>query len=185
MKIEETYLKGCFLIKPMVHRDERGYFMESYNKSKLEKNLGTQLDFVQDNESRSSYGVIRGLHFQQGDHAQAKLVRVIEGAVLDVVLDLRANSATFGQVFSIELTAINKYQLLIPRGFAHGYSVLSENALFAYKCDNKYNKESESGIAYNDKDLKIDWKIEQDNQIISPKDLNLQSFETYKEKVGL
>jgi len=179
MNVVETPLKGCFVIEPTVFEDERGYFMESFNKSKFEEAIGRKIQFVQDNEARSTYGVIRGLHFQKGQFAQAKLVRVIEGKVLDVALDLRKDSPTFGQYFSIELSGGNKKQLFVPSGFAHGYSVLSAQALFAYKCDNIYNKESESGIAYNDSELNIDWKIDAVSEIVSSKDKNLQSFSTF------
>lgn len=180
MKVTETFMKGCFIFEPTVFEDERGYFMESFNKSKFKKAKGSEIDFVQDNEARSSYGVIRGLHFQKGQFAQAKLVRVIEGKVLDVALDLRKNSPTFGEYFSIELSDANKKQLFVPRGFAHGYSVLSDHALFAYKCDNIYNKESECGISFNDPDLKIDWRIDAGSAIISLKDKNLPPFNQIK-----
>lgn len=179
MKVTETFLKGCFVIEPTIFEDERGYFMESYNRSKLNEALGREIQFIQDNEARSSYGVIRGLHFQTGTYAQAKLVRVLVGKVLDVALDLRTDSDTYGTYFSIELSGKNKKQLFVPRGFAHGYSVVSESALFSYKCDNGYNKESESGIIYNDADLAIAWGIPNGNRIISDKDKLLQSFRSY------
>jgi len=179
MKVTETFLKGCYVIEPSVFEDDRGYFMESYNKYQLERALGKAIDFIQDNEARSSYGVIRGLHFQKPPFAQAKLVRVVEGTVLDVALDLRADSPTFGKYFKLELSGANKKQLFVPKGFAHGYSVFSETALFAYKCDGAYNKESESGISYDDKQLNIDWHIPVEDQVISVKDHDQQSFEAF------
>ncbi len=169
MKILETPIKDLYIIEPRVFKDERGYFFESYNKKKFEE-AGLQYDFVQDNQSKSQYGVIRGLHYQLAPFAQAKLVRVLEGKVLDVVVDIRKNSPTFGKTFSIELSADNFRQLLVPRGFAHGFSVLSETAIFAYKCDNIYNKSAERGILYNDHQLNIDWKIPTNKAIISEKD---------------
>lgn len=170
MKATETKLKGCFILEPYVFEDDRGYFFESFNESKLEQILGYKPKFVQDNQSKSGFGVVRGLHMQTGDHAQAKLVRVLEGTVLDVVVDARKDSATFGESFSIELTADNNKQLFIPKGFLHGFSVLSEEAVFFYKCDNLYNKESERGINPLDKSLNIDWKIDEDKMILSEKD---------------
>jgi dTDP-4-dehydrorhamnose 3,5-epimerase len=169
MKILETPIKDLYIIEPRVFKDERGYFFESYNKKKFEE-AGLQYDFVQDNQSKSQYGVIRGLHYQLAPFAQAKLVRVLEGKVLDVVVDIRKNSPTFGKTFSIELSADNFRQLLVPRGFAHGFSVLSETAIFAYKCDNIYNKSAERGILYNDTQLNINWKIPINKAIISEKD---------------
>lgn len=170
MIVNRTEIEDLFIIEPRVFADKRGYFYESYNKSEFERN-GLFYDFVQDNQSKSQYGVIRGLHYQLEPFAQAKLVRVLEGKVLDVVVDLRTSSPTFGQHFSIELSEDNYKQLLIPRGFAHGFSVLSEIAVFAYKCDNFYNKPSERGIIYNDPILAIDWKIPDNEQIVSDKDL--------------
>jgi dTDP-4-dehydrorhamnose 3,5-epimerase len=162
-------------LKPRIFEDDRGYFFESYNKN---NELVNQLNYnwVQDNESLSEKGVLRGLHYQVGEHCQAKLVRVIKGEVLDVVVDLRENSETFGQSFSIILSGQNKKQLLVPRGFAHGFLVLSDTAIFSYKCDNFYNKESESGIVYNDSTLDIDWKLKESEFIISEKDLVLPNF---------
>lgn len=173
MKATETKLKGCFIIEPTVFKDSRGYFFETFNQPKFEKITGQQGHFVQDNQSASTYGVIRGLHFQKGEHAQAKLVRVIEGRVLDVAVDIREGSVTYGQWASVELTAENNLQFYVPRGFAHGFSVLSETAVFAYKCDNTYNKESEGGIAYNDPSLGIDWGIPEEARSLSEKDLEL------------
>jgi len=173
MKVIETKLKGCFIVEPAVFKDSRGYFFESFNETRFEELTGQNGHFVQDNQSQSTYGVIRGLHFQKGAHAQAKLVRVLEGAVLDVAVDLREDSITYGEWISLELTADNNLQLYVPRGFAHGFSVLTEKAVFAYKCDNSYNKESEGGLRYNDPDLNIDWGIPTDNMNLSDKDLIL------------
>jgi len=173
MKVEETKLNGCFIISPKVFTDSRGYFFESFNQPRFEELTGQSGHFVQDNQSASTYGVVRGLHFQKGDNAQAKLVRVIEGAVLDVAVDLRKDSSTYGEWVSVELTAENNLQLYVPRGFAHGFSVLSETAIFAYKCDNNYNKESEGGLKYDDPSLAIDWRIPEDKMSLSDKDLEL------------
>ncbi len=170
MKVEQTPLKDCYIIHNTVFRDERGYFFESFNKQKFLEQTGLNIGFVQDNQSKSQYGVLRGLHFQKGAYAQAKLVRVLEGKVLDVVVDLRKGSSTFGESFSLELSDSSDTQLFVPRGFAHGFLVLSETATFFYKCDNLYNKESEGGLAYNDPDLKIDWKIDPASIILSGKD---------------
>jgi len=170
MKTTDTPLEGCFIVEPTVFEDNRGYFYESFNEEKFNALVGQQVRFVQDNQSLSTYGVLRGLHFQRGDHAQAKLVRVLKGKVLDVAVDLRPSSSTFGQYFSIVLSAENRLQLFIPRGFAHGFVVLSEEAEFFYKCDNYYNKAAEGGIAYNDPELNIDWGIEPADIIISEKD---------------
>ncbi|MDY2586491.1 dTDP-4-dehydrorhamnose 3,5-epimerase [Winogradskyella aquimaris] len=175
----ETKLKGCFIIEPRVFQDDRGYFFESFNQQTFNKLIGRSINFVQDNESFSSRGVIRGLHFQEGEFAQAKLVRVIKGAVLDVAVDIRKESPTFGQYVAIELTEENKKQLFVPRGFAHGFSVLSKTAIFSYKCDNYYNKESEAGIIYNDTTLNIDWKIARDEAQLSDKDIILPTLEAY------
>lgn len=169
MKVTKTEIDGVFIIEPQVFEDERGYFFESYNKEKL-KEQGIDYDFIQDNQSKSKYGTIRGIHFQKGEYAQAKLVRVLEGTVLDVAVDLRKDSPTFGKHVAVELSAENRRQLMIPRGFGHGFSVLSETAVFAYKCDNVYNKASEGGLRYNDPKLGIDWKINTDKAILSDKD---------------
>ncbi|WP_256003340.1 dTDP-4-dehydrorhamnose 3,5-epimerase [Pedobacter deserti] len=176
MKVTETKLKGCFIIEPTVFKDSRGYFFESFNAPKFEELTGQNGHFVQDNQSASTFGVIRGLHFQKGEHAQAKLVRVIEGAVLDVAVDLREGSETYGEWVAVELTAENNLQLYVPRGFAHGFSVLSETAVFAYKCDNTYNKASEGGIRYDDPTLGIDWRIPADKRSLSDKDVILPYF---------
>ncbi|HLW07072.1 MAG TPA: dTDP-4-dehydrorhamnose 3,5-epimerase [Marinilabiliaceae bacterium] len=172
-------IDGLYVIENLVFSDARGCFFESYHKSKyLEQ--GVDCDFVQDNVSVSSYGVVRGLHLQTGDFAQAKLVQVLKGRVLDVAVDLRPGSETFGQHFAIELSDENRLQFFIPRGFAHGFSVLSQEAIFHYKCDNFYNKASESGIIYNDKDLAIDWKVPEAKIVVSEKDLELPSFRSFK-----
>ena len=176
MIVKETNLEGCFIIKPKVIQDKRGYFLESFNQAVFKEGLNRDINFVQDNESYSSKGVLRGLHYQKGDYAQAKLVRVIKGKILDVVVDLRADSPTFSKHMSIELSEDNKTQLFIPRGFAHGFIVLSDTAIFSYKCDNFYNKASEGGIIYNDKDLNIDWKLDEKEFIVSEKDLELPTL---------
>jgi dTDP-4-dehydrorhamnose 3,5-epimerase len=173
MKATETKLKGCFVIEPSVFNDDRGYFFESYNKEKFEKLTGSTVNFVQDNESFSSKGVLRGLHFQKGAHAQAKLVRVTHGEVLDVAVDIRPDSETFLQVVTERLSAENKKQLFVPRGFAHGFIVLSNTVVFNYKCDNFYNKASEGGIIYNDETLHIDWLLDSKDFLVSEKDLVL------------
>lgn len=170
MNVTETKLKDCFIIKPTVFKDDRGYFFESFNQQKFEELTGQNGHFVQDNQSCSMYGVIRGLHFQKGEYAQAKLIRVIAGRVLDVAVDLREGSPTFGQWISVELTGENNKQLYVPKGFAHGFSVLEDNTVFAYKCDNFYNKASEGGIRYDDPNLNIDWRIEPSKQCLSEKD---------------
>ncbi|AZA62750.1 dTDP-4-dehydrorhamnose 3,5-epimerase [Chryseobacterium indoltheticum] len=182
MKATETKLKGCFILEPMVFEDDRGYFFESYNEGNLEQILGYKPSFVQDNQSRSSYGVVRGLHMQEGEYSQAKLVRVIEGSVIDVVVDVRPGSPSYGQSVAVELSAENKKQLFIPRGFLHGFSVISENAIFFYKCDNGYNKASEDGISPLDTDLNIDWEIPKQQMIISDKDKEAQTFNDFKIK---
>ena len=176
MQIEETKLNGCFLVMPDVHKDGRGYFMESYRRSWMDSLQDFSGNFVQDNQSLSHYGTIRGLHFQEGEHAQAKLVRVLQGTIMDVVVDIRKDSPTFGEQVSVELSAENNQQLWIPKGFAHGFSVLSETALVCYKCDAYYNKEAESGIHPLDETLNIDWQIPKDKQRISEKDLELPTF---------
>jgi len=171
MKISKTDIEGVVVIEPSVFEDERGYFFESYNQAKMEE-AGLHYTFIQDNQSKSSYGTVRGIHFQKGEFAQAKLVRVLEGIVLDVAVDLRKDSPTFGKYVAVELSAENKKQLMIPRGFGHGFSVLSKTAVFAYKCDNVYNKASEGGIRFDDPDINIDWKINPKDAILSEKDKN-------------
>lgn len=177
MVITETKLKDCFILEPKVFEDERGYFLESYNQKTFNQLLGGHIDFVQDNESFSSKGVLRGLHYQTGTYAQSKLVRVIQGKVLDVAVDIRRGSSTFGEHISVELSESNKKQLFVPRGFAHGFIVLSDKAMFSYKCDNFYNKESEAGIIYTDAILNIDWILPQNLHIVSEKDIILPQLE--------
>ncbi len=176
MEIINTPIPDLIILKPRVFKDDRGYFFEAYNDSRY-KEAGIKFDFVQDNISYSSKNTIRGLHYQVGDFAQSKLVQVVQGKVIDVAIDLRKNSPTFGKHFAIELSDENNLQFYIPRGFAHGFSVLSETALFHYKCDNYYNKESERGIIYNDKTIGIDWQIDLNNAIVSEKDIILPTFE--------
>ncbi len=176
MPFTETNFPGLLIFEPRVFNDDRGYFFESYNENTFSAS-GVNIKFVQDNQARSSYGVIRGLHFQQNPAAQTKLVRALSGAILDVVVDLRKGSPMYGKVFSIELSAENKKQLLVPRGFAHGYSVLSETAEVMYKCDAFYNKESEGGLLYSDPALKIDWRIPADKAIVADKDLVLSGID--------
>ncbi|MFD2588032.1 dTDP-4-dehydrorhamnose 3,5-epimerase [Croceitalea marina] len=173
MTFTETKLKGCFVLEPDVFKDKRGSFFESYNKQVFDEGIGAEINFVQDNQSFSTKGVIRAIHYQIGEHAQAKLVRVLQGEVLDVVVDLRKDSITFGQHIAIELSDSNKKQVFIPRGFGHGFVTLSDSAEFFYKCDNYYNKSSEGGIIYNDPTLNIDWRIEPDKIKASERDLNL------------
>ena len=180
MGIEQTGLKGCLIIKPRVFEDARGYFFESFNQDTFEAKTGLSGRFVQDNQSYSSYGVIRGLHAQTGEFAQAKLVRVTKGEVLDVAVDVRPSSPTYGKHVAVRLSAENKLQLYIPRGFVHGFSVLSETAEFLYKCDNFFNKASETGVIYNDSDLNIDWLIPEAEREVSEKDLLLKPFAELK-----
>ena len=165
-----TALEGCYIIEPKVFKDERGYFMESFNENTFQKGTETTTHFVQDNQSFSSKGVLRGLHYQVGEHAQAKLIRVLSGEVLDIAVDIRPNSKTYGKHVSIVLSGENQKQLFIPKGFAHGFLVLSKTATFFYKCDNFYNKESEGGIIYNDPTLNIDWGFLEKELLISEKD---------------
>jgi dTDP-4-dehydrorhamnose 3,5-epimerase len=179
MPFSTTNINGLLIYEPRVFEDSRGCFFEAYNEHTF-RHQGIDIRFVQDNQSSSSYGVIRGLHYQLLPHAQSKLVRVLQGEILDVAVDIRKGSPTFGEICSVELSAENKKQLLIPPGFAHGFSVLSRKAEVLYKCDNFYNKESEAGIIYNDPALKIDWKIPADKAIISYKDLMLPSLEYCK-----
>jgi dTDP-4-dehydrorhamnose 3,5-epimerase len=176
MKIISTPLKDLYIIEPVVFTDNRGFFFESYNESKL-LDAGLNYNFIQDNHSKSTYGVLRGLHYQNNPYAQAKLVRATQGKVLDVVVDIRKNSPTYLQHFSLELSDENKLQLLIPAGFAHGFVVLSDTCEFLYKCDNYYNKSSEGGIAYNDPALNIDWMIPEEDIILSEKDTHNPTVE--------
>lgn len=184
MNIISTPIKDLYVLEPRVFEDTRGYFFESYNKEKL-KLEDIEYDFVQDNQSKSSYGVIRGLHYQLNPKAQTKLVRVLQGKILDVAVDVRRNSPTYGQHFAIELTEDNKKQLLIPRGFAHGFSVLSETAVVMYKCDNYYAPDCDAGIIYNDPKLGIDWQIPADKVILSDKDAALPTLELSKNNFQL
>ena len=177
MIFTETKLKGCFVIEPKIINDDRGYFMESYNEKTFQNGIGAEVKFVQDNQSYSSKGVLRGLHYQIENHAQAKLVRVLQGSVLDVAVDLRPDSETFGQYESIKLSGENQKQFFVPRGFAHGFLVLSETATFFYKCDNFYNKDSEGGLLYNDANINIDWQFATENLLISAKDKVLPKLE--------
>ncbi len=175
MKIVQTLISGLIVIEPRVFKDNRGYFFESYNEREFIK-AGITTKFVQDNESNSEYGVIRGLHYQSAPHNQAKLVRVITGNVFDVAVDLRKDSSTFGQWFGVELSGENKKQLFIPHGFAHGFSVLSQIATFTYKCDDFYAPECEEGIAFDDPKLAINWKIDPAKAKVSDKDKNRTSI---------
>ena len=170
MKFTPQSIKDVILIEPTIHGDDRGYFIETFRQDLLEEAIGYRVNFVQDNESKSIKGVLRGLHYQLPPYTQAKLVRVIEGSVLDVVVDIRKSSPTFGQHVSIELTAQNKYQLFVPHGFAHGFVVLSNSATFAYKVDNYYAPEHDRGIAFDDKELKIDWQLSKEELQLSDKD---------------
>lgn len=171
MNLVETGIMDLFVIEPVIFGDHRGYFLETFNKGKF-KEHGLDYNFVQDNESFSRYGTLRGLHFQKNEFAQAKLVRVLFGKVLDVAVDIRKNSPTFGKHFAVELSSENKKMMIVPRGFAHGFVVLSETALFSYKCDNFYSPTHESGLAFDDASLGIDWIVPNDHLILSAKDLN-------------
>jgi len=175
MEYKETAIKGVFIIEPKVFQDARGYFMEAWKKAEFEDNIG-KIDFLQDNESKSSYGVLRGLHFQKGEYSQAKLVRVIKGRVLDVAVDMRKSSPTFGQHVMVELSEDNKRQFFIPRGFAHGFLVLSEEAIFTYKVDNVYAPQADSGVCWNDPALNIQWPIDPQQVQTSEKDLKQPLF---------
>jgi dTDP-4-dehydrorhamnose 3,5-epimerase len=179
MIVTETNLAGCFIIEPIVFNDERGSFFESFNKIEFKEKTGLEVEFVQDNQSISHKGVLRGLHFQENEFAQAKLVRVVKGKVLDVVVDLRKESQTFGKSFSIILSGENNKQLFVPRGFAHGFYVLENETIFNYKCDNYYHKEAEKGIRYNDSDLAIDWSLKDEKVILLEKDKQLITFKQF------
>ncbi|MBN2868311.1 MAG: dTDP-4-dehydrorhamnose 3,5-epimerase [Flavobacteriaceae bacterium] len=181
MIVLETKLKDCYIIEPTIFGDTRGYFFESYNKNTFDNLINQNINFVQDNESFSSHGVLRGLHGQKGEFAQAKLLRVTQGEVLDIAVDFRKDSPTYLQHLSVRLSSVNKKQLFIPRGFLHGFVVLSKTAVFNYKCDNLYNKESEIGIKYNDSDLKIDWMLNEDQLIISEKDKGLPTLKQFSQ----
>ncbi|MGJ8761473.1 MAG: dTDP-4-dehydrorhamnose 3,5-epimerase [Polaribacter sp.] len=176
MKVTETSLKGCYVIEPLFFKDNRGCFLLEYNKKEFEEKTGFKGDFVLGNQSTSQYGVVRGLHLQRGEFAQAKLVRVVKGKILDVAVDARKGSETFGKVFSVELSAENNKQLFVPRGFLHGFSVLEDDTIVSYKCDNYYQPEAEDGVLFNDKDLNIDWKIPSDKITLSEKDTVLKTF---------
>lgn len=176
MEIVPTALNDCFIIKPQVFADDRGYFFESFNKQRFYSLCGFCPEFVQDNQAQSDYGILRGLHFQTGQYAQAKLVSVVRGRVLDVAVDMRPDSSTYGQHVAIELSAENHWQLFVPRGFAHGYSVLEDQTIFTYKCDNYYHKPAEGGIIWNDPGLQIDWKISPDHIRVSEKDKALPAW---------
>ena len=178
MEIIKTPIEGLLVLEPRVFRDARGYFVETYNEQRY-REAGIEAQFVQDNQSCSSYGVVRGLHFQKPPYEQAKLVCCTVGRVLDVAVDLRPDSPTYGKWFSVELSEENKRQFYIPRGFAHGFSVLSESAIFTYKCDNLYHPECEGGILLNDPDLAIDWRIPENQRIISDKDTKHSTFDEY------
>lgn len=176
MNVEQTFIKDLVLISPSVFEDARGYFFEAYNKSKF-SDLRITIDFVQDNQSFSKKGTLRGLHYQNPPFAQTKLIRVLQGEIVDVAVDLRKDSPTFGKHFSVLLSADNKKQLLVPQGFAHGFSVISETAVVLYKCDQYYNKQSEGGIRYDDETLDIDWGMDLADAIVSEKDLILPRFD--------
>lgn len=180
MNFIPTKLEGCFIIEPKVIKDERGYFMESFNENTFQKGTNQKVHFVQDNQSFSSKGVLRGLHYQTGEHAQAKLVRVLQGEVLDIAVDIRPESNTFGEYVAVLLSGENQTQFFVPRGFAHGFLVLSETATFFYKCDNFYNKESEGGIIFNDPTIVIDWQFPTVDLLISDKDHYLPTIENAK-----
>ena len=176
MEYEETDIQGVWVITPKVFDDARGYFFEVWKQSDFDAHIGHHVEFIQDNESKSSYGVLRGLHYQKGEYSQAKLVRVIEGKVLDVAVDLRKSSPTFGKHVMVELSAENKRQLFIPRGFAHGFLVLSPKAIFTYKVDNIYASEHEASVRWNDETIGIQWPIDPKDVLTSPKDLKAKSF---------
>jgi len=176
MNVIETKLKGCFILEPRVFNDERGFFYESFNDKTFKEKTGLEVNFIQDNLAKSTYGVVRGLHMQRPPFAQAKLLHVYQGAILDVAVDVRKDSPTYGQHVAVELSAENKRQLFVPRGFLHGYAVLSDEALVGYKCDGFYHKDSENGIHPLDKTVNVDWQIPADKIILSEKDLNAISF---------
>ncbi len=181
MQVATTLIDGVLILSPKVFYDQRGYFVETFNQKVFQKCTNLEINFVQDNQSFSEKGTLRGLHFQKGQHAQAKLVRVVSGKVMDVIVDLRVDSPTFGKHIKIILDQDNHQQIFIPRGCAHGFLVLSETAIFSYKCDNYYNQQAESGIIYNDPDLNIDWQNQDMRSIISEKDLSLNTFKAYRQ----
>lgn len=176
LELEKTPLKDCFLLKPSVFTDNRGTFYESYNQERFEKTTGLKINFVQDNQSTSDRGVLRGFHFQKEPYAQAKLVRAVAGEVLDVVVDLRPGSPTYKKSYKVVLSNENKLELFVPAGFAHGFLTLSESSVFAYKCDEYYNRESEAGIIWNDPTLGVEWDFPEDELILSEKDAALPTF---------
>lgn len=180
MKLKETGISGLIVIEPDVFGDSRGYFMESFSLRKFRELTGLDIDFVQDNESKSSYGVVRGLHFQRPPHAQSKLVRVVQGRVLDVAVDLREGSPTYGKHYAIELSGENHLQMFIPKGFAHGFAVLSDEAVFQYKCDEYYAPESEGAVAWDDPDLAIDWMLPKEDIRLSDKDKSNPNLKNHK-----
>ena len=179
MKVTKTFLKDCFIIEPKVFGDKRGSFFEVFNQNVFEEKTGLEINFVQDNQSISQRGVLRGLHMQKGSFAQAKLVRVIKGKVLDVAVDVRKDSPTYGKHFSIELSEENNKQLFVPRGFLHGFVTLEDDTIFSYKCDNYYNVASEAGVIFNDEELNIDWGINEKDIIVSEKDYKLKYFKEF------
>jgi dTDP-4-dehydrorhamnose 3,5-epimerase len=179
MIVTETNLAGCFIIEPTVFNDGRGSFFESFHKIEFKEKTGLEVEFVQDNQSISHKGVLRGLHLQENEFAQAKLIRVVTGKILDVVVDLRKDSQTFGKYFSIILSGENNKQLFVPRGFAHGFYVLEDETIFNYKCDNYYHKEAEKGILYDDLDLAIDWSFKGEKVILLEKDRQLMTFKQF------
>ena len=185
MRVEKTRLEDCFIIHDAIFSDNRGYFFESFNQRKFAELTGHSIPFVQDNQSYSAKGVLRGLHFQKGEAAQAKLVRVISGKVLDVAVDIRGSSPTFGQYVAVELSEESHTQLFVPRGFAHGFIVLSKTATFLYKCDNFYDKTAEGGIRFDDPEIGINWQLPADELLISEKDLALPSLKEYQEALIL
>ncbi len=180
LELQRTPLRDCFILKPTVFQDHRGTFYESYNHERFEETTGLEIDFVQDNQSTSERGVLRGLHFQTGPFAQAKLVRAVMGEVLDVVVDLRPESSTFGQSYKVILSSDNNLQMFVPAGFAHGFLTLSQVSVFAYKCDRYYKKEAESGIRWNDPHLGIDWGFPEEDMILSDKDIILPTLKELK-----
>lgn len=179
MEVRKTAIEGVYIIEPKVFGDARGYFFESYNEREFREKTGLDITFVQDNESKSSYGVLRGLHFQKPPYTQSKLVRVVKGRVLDVAVDIRKDSATYGKYVAVELTEENHLQFFIPKGFAHGFSVLSETAVFQYKCDEFYAPQSEGAIAWNDPTLKIDWQLDEKDVLLSEKDKHHPMFNEF------
>lgn len=182
MEVIKTDIEGAYIIKPRIYGDERGYFFESFSQRDFNEQVAP-VDFVQDNESKSVYGVVRGLHFQYPPYAQAKLVRVVRGRVLDVAVDIRTDSPTFGQYVAVELSEENHLQFYIPRGFAHGFSVLSDEAVFQYKCDNFYAPQHEGAISWNDADIAVEWHIERDKVILSAKDIQNPTLQEMMEKL--